>query len=752
MGKASWAALEAFFTLPATESGHHLRHAVESAGQQSKDQQMRRIELPIPNQCTDDQTSAACDVCIRDGLAAAPGVGNVEIAPTAGVMAVEVDPARFQPTGIRVPTGKSTCGVIDSIAVAQRPRSRIVSLLAWLWRNDEIGLIVISGLLLLAGYLVYLFDGPQWGRIALLLGSAIAASTRTFPKALQILARFRVDVDVLMFAAAIGAAALGHYEDGALLLFLFGLGAAGEELSLGRARRAIESLATLAPDTAIRLDDADRETTVNADDLQPGDRILIRPFDRIAVDATVIDGASEVDQSSITGESIPVAKIVGQTLFSGTLNGEGRLIARVLRPTGESTLARIVRMVEQAQEQKGATQRFTDRVEAVYVPIVFLATLVLIVLPPLLTEVTWGIAFYRAMAFMIAASPCALAIGTPAAVLCGIARAARMGMLVKGGAHLESLARVKAIALDKTGTLTEGRPAVRDIVTAAGVTLDEALALAAAIEQDANHPLATAIVAAARDRKLPLPQASNIEQRAGQAIAGVIDGHTVAVGKRAEGGEDASWSNDLRQAAERLQAEGQTLVAVARDGVAIAVIGLIDQPRASASHAITALHAAGVEHIAILTGDHAAAARSIARAVGVTDIHADLLPEQKLQLIDDLSARYGPVAMVGDGVNDAPALARAHVGVAMGAAGTQVAMETADLVLMGHDLSRLADALHLAQRARRIIAENLVLALGVIAIVAPLAALGYAQLGVAVLLHEGSTCVVVLNALRLLRR
>ncbi len=712
---------------------------------------MRRIELPIPAQCADNNSSAACDVCVRDSLAGVPGIMHIEVLPSANMVTLDIDPARFDAALLPKLQEWGACAMLQSLADAVGPRSRLSNAIGWLVRNDEVGLVVMSGILLLSGYLTHILGGPYWVRVALLIGSALTSSTRTFPEALHILRRFRLDVDVLMFAAAIGAASLQHYEEGALLLFLFGLGSAGEELALGRARRAIESLTTLAPDTAIRLDDAGNETTVKADVLKPEDRILVRPFDRIAVDAQVAEGASDVDQSSITGESVPVAKKTGDDLFSGTLNGEGRLVARVLRPTSESTLARVIHMVEEAQDQKGATQRFTDKVEAVYVPLVFLATLVLIVLPPLLTNVPWGLTFYRAMAFMTAASPCALAIGTPAAMLCGVARAARMGVLVKGGAHLETLARVKAVALDKTGTLTEGHPSVRHIVTIAGLTDDRALALAAAIEQHANHPLGTAIVGAAKARNVELPTADDVQQRAGLGITGVIDGRAFAVGKTEVGGDLAQWPAELRQAVETLRSTGHTLVAIAQDGVAVAIIGLIDQPRPTARQAVAALRAAGATHIAMLTGDHPSAAASIARTLDITDVRANLLPEQKLQIIDEITKQYGPVAMVGDGVNDAPALAKAAVGVAMGAAGTQVAMETADLVLMGHDLSRLADALRLAQRARRTVMQNLVIALGVICVVAPLAALGHTSLGIAVLLHEGSTVVVVLNALRLLR-
>ncbi len=722
---------------------------------------MKHVELPIPGQCDDpaDHPHGHCDVCIREQLRDLPGVVDVHL--EGAVLQVDYDQDHFDPRSLQNLDGFGACRLAESLfaATSSETRSRLRRACDWLRRNNEITLIAISGLTLLAGFLVHLQYGPAWLRLALLAISAVTASTRTFPAAVEILLKFRLDVDVLMFAAAIGAATMGKFEEGAFLLFLFGAGSAGEHLALGRARRAIESLTRLAPDIAIRLDASGLESTVKADALVAGDRILIRPFDRVAVDATLAEGEGELDQSSITGESVPVPKSPGDELFSGTLNGEVRLIATVLRPVSESTLARIIRMVAEAQEQKSTTQRFADRVEHYYVPIVFVITLGVIVIPPLLgighrqadVASLWRGWFYQAMGFLTAASPCALAIGTPAAVLCGVAKAARIGVLIKGGAHLESLARVKAVALDKTGTLTSGRPTVSTVVTADSINADHALAIAAAIERHGNHPLGTAIVEAAKMRSLALPDADDVAQRAGLGMVGRIGGHAYAIGKSTLAGNADRWPDNLREARQRLLAAGCTLVVVTRDEQPVALIGLIDQPRPTARRAVEALRNAGVSEIAMLTGDNAPAARAVASTLGISSVHADLLPEQKLALIDDLKCRFGDVAMIGDGVNDAPALARAQVGIALGAAGTQVAMETADVVLMGHDLTRLADALRLSRRARRIVIQNLIVALGVICVVAPLAAMGFTSLGLAVLLHEGSTIVVVLNALRLLR-
>lgn len=621
---------------------------------------------------------------------------------------------------------------------------------SWLSAHPVIAIVLLGGLLLVNGWMVHLLDGPFWLRIALLAISAVCTSTETFPEAISALRQKRLDVDVLMFVAAIGAAALGHYEEGAFLLFLFGLGAAGEHLALTRARRSIRALTDVAPDTASVIDADGREHTVPVAEVAVGARIAVRPFDRVPLDGTIDQGRSALNQAPITGESVPIDKAPGDEVFAGSINGEGRLEVVVTKLAGETTLARVIRMVEEAQASKSPTQLFTDRVEAVYVPFVFVAMLVLIAVPPLVTEVSWGVAFYRAMAFLTAASPCALAIGTPAAILCGVARSAQIGVLVKGGAYLEALGRSDAIAFDKTGTLTRGEPAVISVGCAPGIEEPRVLALAAAIETHVNHPLADAIVDAANDRSIGVPHAVEVRQISGTGAEGTVDGVRISITKPTAVGEAVEIDESVRSAMERAIAEGVTVAVVADPSRVLGFVGIADRLRDESPEVIRAIHGLGVRHVTMLTGDHSAAARAIADRVGLDDWRAELLPEEKLTAIDGLSSRHGRVAMVGDGVNDAPALARADVGIAMGGAGADVAMETADIVLMGGDLSRLPRALGLSRFARRIIIQNLVIALGVIAVVAPLGATGFATLALAVLLHEGSTVVVVLNSLRLL--
>jgi len=728
---------------------------------------MPTLTVNLPEQCDQAPGGGECDACVHNELAHAPGVEHLELTSLDGQRQVKltVDSSRFDPAAFQAARHKATsrpCRLIEQIIHARASESsRFARLIQLARQNVEMTLVAFSGTLLATSFVLMLNGAPAWLWIGLCVVSAVLSSTRTFPEAIHSLRSLKLDVDVLMFAAAIGAATLGHFQEAALLLFLFGLGSAGENLAMGRARSAIAALTKLAPDQATRLSQDGSESRVRIEQLIVGDRVLFRPFERIAADAVILEGSSELDESSITGESVPVSKGVTGELFAGTMNGSGRLVARVSKKSTESTLARIVQLVEEAQNQKSPTQLFTDRVERWYVPMVFVGTLLICLVPPMMGWVPrmspsiWGGWFYQGMAFLTAASPCALAIGTPAAVLCGIARAARIGVLIKGGVHLEGLSRVTAVAMDKTGTLTTGKPTVERVATIEGVSNDQALRLACGVETHSQHPLASAIVAAWRampgNDSVAVPDATDVTQIPGVGTSGKVGGQLIAVGKSELAGPVDAWPKSLRTAKAEMDLLGFSSVTIARDGLPIGLVGLVDQPRESAKQVVSQLHSLGVKHVAMLTGDHLPAAKFVATRVGVDAVHAGLLPRQKLDLIDEISKSHGPVAMVGDGVNDAPALARASVGIAMGTAGTDVAIETADVVLMGHDLARLSDAIRLARKARGIITQNLVLALGVIAIVAPLAAMGFAPLGVAVLLHEGSTIVVVLNSLRLLK-
>jgi len=616
----------------------------------------------------------------------------------------------------------------------------------WFVEHRELIFSCVAGLLLLAGWLTGLAGAPHTLSLGLLLGAYAAGGFYTLRDAWQSMKSRSFDIDILMIVAAAGAAALGAWEEGALLLFLFSLGHALEHMAMDRAHKAIEALAKLAPKTAIvQRDGAEAEVRVEA--LLRGDRVVVKPGQRIPADGQVASGNSAVDQSPVTGESMPVDKQPGDKVFAGTVNGEGALVVEVTRLARESTLARMVTMVAEAQTQKSPTQRFTDRFERIFVTLVLAGAALLIVLPPLF-GFPFAESFYRAMAVLVAASPCALAIATPSAVLSGIARAAAGGVLIKGGAHLENLGVLTAVAFDKTGTLTIGKPKVTDVVAVSG-SADELLKIAAAVESRSAHPLAQAVVTEAKRRGLSWGEAGEVEAVTGKGLRAEFDGKKVIVGNAGLFDGDPI-PGVILQHVERLGTKGKTIMLIQADGQFLGIVALADTPRPGVREVLARLHRIGVRKTIMLTGDNESVGRAIADAVGLDEVHAGLLPEDKVTAMEELGQRYGRVAMVGDGVNDAPAMARATVGIAMGGAGTDVALETADVVLMADDLSRLPFAVALSRASRRIIRQNLFVSLGVVALLIPATLFGWAGIGLAVLIHEGSTIVVVINALRLL--
>ncbi|MCC7542004.1 MAG: heavy metal translocating P-type ATPase, partial [Deltaproteobacteria bacterium] len=577
----------------------------------------------------------------------------------------------------------------------------------------------------------------------------------------------RFEIDFLMLLAAIGAAILGEWFEGALLLFLFTLGHGLEGYAMRRARNAIGALAKLVPETALRINDDGREEEVAVAELVAGDRILVKPNTRIPADGFVSAGSSSVNQAPITGESVPVDKrpvpepdaaLVGpealgaeHRVFAGTINGTAALTVVVTKTASESTLARVVKLVAEAETQKSPTQQFTDRFERVFVPVI-LVFVVGLLFAWVVVDEPFARSFYRAMAVLVAASPCALAIATPSAVLSGVARAARGGVLVKGGAHLESLGLVSAIAFDKTGTLTEGKPRLTDVIAVDGGPEDELLAVAVAVEKQSDHPLASAIVAGADARRpgLAAMEASGVEAVVGYGVRATVGGADVAIGKPGLFTRDGTLPQSVADAVSKLQGEGRTVMIVRSGARFLGVLGVMDTPRESARAVVAELHALGIEQTIMLTGDNQRVADAVAKHVGIRVTHGDLLPEQKVAAIVELASSKSRVAMVGDGVNDAPAMANATVGIAMGAGGSDVALETADVALMADDLRALPFAVGLSRAARSIIRQNLWASLGMVAFLIPATIFGFAKIGVAVALHEGSTLLVVANALRLL--
>ena len=577
----------------------------------------------------------------------------------------------------------------------------------------------------------------------------------------------RLEIDFLMLVAAAGAGALGAWVEGALLLFLFSLGHALEGYAMGRARRAIESLADLAPKTATVLLEDGSERQVPVDELEIGGRVLVRPNSRLPADGFVVEGQSAINQAPITGESIPVDKqpvsdaraaqrdptrVDSRSIvFAGTINGAGALVVSVTRAAADSTLARVVKMVRAAQTQKSPTQQFTDRFERLFVPSV-LGLVVLCLFAWVVIDEPFATSFYRAMAVLVAASPCALAIATPSAVLSGIARAARGGVLIKGGAHLETLGLATIIAFDKTGTLTRGEPKLTDVHVAAGQERAQLARLTVALERESDHPLAQAMVAGFEgELGDSVPDAQGVEAITGFGLRATVDGREVWIGKPDLFRQRLSrpLSADVAAAVEKLSASGRTTVVVARGDDFLGVLGLMDPPRPEAQATLERLHELGIQRTLMLTGDHQRAADGVAALIGLDEARGDLLPDDKVAAIRALAAS-GTVAMVGDGVNDAPAMAQADVGIAMGAGASDVALETADVALMADDLGTLPFAVGLSRASRRVIRQNLWASLGMVAFLIPATLSGFAGIGWAVLLHEGSTLVVVANALRLL--
>ena len=605
-----------------------------------------------------------------------------------------------------------------------------------------------------------------WVPLGLYIAGYFLGGFYTIREAWDSIRAGRFEIDFLMIVAAAGAGALGAWFEGALLLFLFSLGHALEHYAMGRARRAIESLAELAPETAlVRMDD--NEVEIPIDELEINDVVIIKPNERMPADGFVIKGSSGVNQAPVTGESIPVDKQPVEDLdaaydnwekldpahrvFAGTINGSGALEVVVAKLASESTLARVVQMVTEAETEKSPTQRFTDRFERVFVPAV-LGLVVLLLFAWVVIDESFSASFYRAMAVLVAASPCALAIATPSAVLSGVARAGKGGVLVKGGGPLENLGELSAIAFDKTGTLTEGKPRVTDAIAEEGITEEELLRTAVAVEKLSDHPLAAAVVRYGMDRldQPAVVEAHNLESITGRGVKAVLDGEAVYIGKDDLFSEidGAPLPDALIDTVDRLEKEGRTTMIVRRGNRYLGVIGLMDTPREAAAKTLARLRDLGIRRMVMISGDNQRVAEVVAREVGLDEARGDLMPDDKVETIKRLREEE-KVAMVGDGVNDAPAMAHATVGIAMGAAGSDVALETADVALMADDLSHLPFAVGLSRKTRHIIRQNLWMSLGMVAFLVPATIFGLG-IGPAVALHEGSTLIVVFNALRLL--
>jgi Cd2+/Zn2+-exporting ATPase len=640
--------------------------------------------------CTRRLQGLGCTECLeglRRRLEASPGVARVEVNPAAATVVVDYRPDaddaaidrvidRAGYDAAPVPRGRAALAAARAGEAAARRRMAIFTALCfagWLLGLVSAWSGVVPWPVVLALYVV---------------GYAAGGFVSTV-RAVRQLRGGTVGVDLLMITAAAGAAVVGAWPEGAFLLFLFSLSNTLEQYVLGRTRRAIEALMDLSPEEAVVRRDG-REERVAVEDLQPGNVLIVRPGERIAADGLILAGRTSVDQSAMTGESLPVEKQPGDPVFAATLNQQGAVEVRVTRRAGQSALARVVQLVEEAQSAKAQSQRFTDWFGGRYTVGVLAASALVLSVPWLLWAEPFAQAFYRAMTFLVAASPCAVVISIPAAILAAITGAARGGVLFKGGAHLERAADVRAIAFDKTGTLTVGKPQLVDLCPAEGVDAEERLRLAAAAEQLSEHPLANAVVEAARARGLTPQAAGDLEALVGRGIRARVGERTVWVGKpRLFADRGVGIPPSLETEAGRLAAQGKTVLFVGDDAAVLGVLAVADTLRPGAEEAVGQLRELGIERQVILTGDNPVVAAAIAGRLGL-DFEAELLPEHKLAAVHTLRARYETVAMVGDGINDAPSLAAASLGVSLGGSGTDVALETADVVLMGDDLRNRA--------------------------------------------------------------
>jgi len=641
--------------------------------------------------------------------------------------------------------------------------------LNFLGENTELYFAIGSGIFWVLGVVFsFLKSGPEILPMVLFICGAILGGFFTFITAGKDIIQGKFEIDFLMLFAAVGAAALGKWGEGALLLFLFSLGHALEHYAMKRARKSIEALSDLTPPIAL-VKRNDEVVEINVEELKLGDIILVKPNTKIAADGVVSKGVSAVNQAPITGESVAVDKRPSQKwrdetevnklpaehrVFAGTINGSGVLEVKVLKRAKDSTLSRLITLVKEAETQKSPTQHLTDKFEKYYVPVV-LVVVVLLLFAFLIIDETFQQSFYRAMSVLIAASPCALAISTPSAVLAGIARAARQGVLIKGGRPLEDLGGITAIAFDKTGTLTQGKPKLTNAIPFGKTTREHLMKVAVAVEGLSDHPLAAAIVEGGKSElgEIEIAEAENLVALIARGISATWEGSMIHVGNRRLfeelTGEKVPAEIDQKMIA--LEEGGHTAMIIHQDQEYLGIISVMDVARPEAITTLAALRKIGVKRMIMLTGDNQKVADSIAKEIGITDPIGNLLPEDKVRAIEKLKEEEGSVAMIGDGVNDAPAMAKSTVGIAMGAAGSDVALETADIALMADKLDNLPFAIGLSRKTKRIIKQNLIISLGMVAILVPLTMMGMVEIGPAVVGHEGSTLIVVLNALRLLR-
>lgn len=684
---------------------------------------------------------------IQRALKPLPGVREVRANLLAGKATISHDASLTAESLIKaigaegLKASVATANAGEETETAQRPRliSVLVAgictglglLLRWRFQDDELTIPIFAVAIVSGGWFI-------------------------LPKAIRALRRFALDMNVLMTVAVAGAAAIGEWQEGAAVAFLFSLSELLESFSVARARKALSSLMKLSPPVAL-LKNGESFLEVPVEQIRPDNVILVKSGARIPLDGEVIGGESTVDQAPITGESVPVEKKEGDIVFAGTINGEGSLDVRVTKLSTDTTLAKIIHLVEEAQAQKAPSQRFVDVFAKYYTPSVMIAALLVMLVPPLALGGAWLGWFYRGLVLLVIACPCALVISTPVSIVSGLTAMARRGVLIKGGAVLEAVGKLRVLALDKTGTITEGRPRVTSVLALNSTSEEEIVHIAASIDAHSDHPLAQAVVAYATEQKIKFSRGENYQSRSGKGAEARVDGHDYFVGNHRFTHEMAICSEKIERTLHSIEGGAQSVVVVGHKphadckGEVLGILAVGDTVRSNAKDAIAALKAAGIRKIVMLSGDNQRTATAIAMQAGIHDAHGDLLPEQKVEHVKKLTASDRYVGMVGDGVNDAPAMAAATVGIAMGAAGTDTAIETADLALMQDDLGKIAEAIVLGRRTLRTIRANIIFALAVKAVFLVLAVIGYTSLWLAIAADTGATLVVIANALRLLR-
>lgn len=612
--------------------------------------------------------------------------------------------------------------------------------------------VLLSVVLMAVGYILSSTYGEDALLPALAFGAAIAiGGYELFQKGIKNLFRLQFDMNTLMTVAILGAAAIGEWGEGAIVVVLFAISEALERYSMNKARQSIRSLMDIAPKEAL-IRRGSAELTVSVDDIVVGDVMIVKPGQKLAMDGVVIKGTSTINQAAITGESVPVTKSVDDEVFAGTLNEEGLLEVRVTKTVEDTTIAKIIHLVEEAQAERAPSQAFVDRFAKYYTPAIMAIAIGIAVIPPLFGG-DWGEWIYRGLSLLVVGCPCALVISTPISIVTAIGNAAKNGVLIKGGVHLEEAGRISAVAFDKTGTLTKGFPEVTDIAVFGGRSESELLSICAVIEKGSQHPLASAIVRKAEQTGADLTRAiEDFQSITGKGVKAVVGGERYYIGSPKLFDElPADVTETVREQIRTLQGQGKTVMVLGTENEVLALIAVADAVRDSSKAVIEELHAIGVQKTIMLTGDNLATAQAIGRQVGVAEVKAELLPQDKLDTIKELRKTYPSVAMVGDGVNDAPALAASTVGIAMGGAGTDTALETADIALMADDLRKLPYTIRLSKKTLAIIKQNVTFSLGIKLLALVLIVPGWLTLWLAILADMGATLIVTLNSLRLLK-